>query len=145
MGYEPLTMMRHQCTINHRNGIFLILQIHSILCNVGLSSNISSNLYHSLSYSLSYSLHKKIDICVNKCLLMILTIKVITQEYSWISYKLIYLLRRRGITQSIRHILKRICKKMRNISTISLCLSKFDIFFPRLHFVIETLVLITRK
>ena len=107
----------------------LILQIHSILCNVGLFSNISSNLYHFLPYSLSYSIHKKSDICVNKYLLMILTIKVITQKSSYISYKLIYLLRKRGITQSIRHIPKKIQENMKNLSMISICPSKFDIFF----------------
>ena len=111
MGYKPPTTIRHWCTRNHRNGMPLILLIHSILCNVGLFSNISSNLYHFLPYSLSYSIHKKSDICVNKYLLMILTIKVTTQKSSYISYKLIYLLRKRGITQSIRHIPKRIWEK----------------------------------
>ena len=71
--------------------------IHSILCNMGLSSNISSNLYHFLSYSLSYGLHRKTNICVNKYLMMILIIKVITQKTSYISYKLIYLLRKKVI------------------------------------------------
>ena len=32
----------------------------SILCNIGLSSNISSNTYYLLPYFLSYNLHKKI-------------------------------------------------------------------------------------
>ena len=136
----------HQCTRNHRNDMSLTLWINNILCNMGLSSNISSNLYCSLSYSLSYSLHKKSDICFKKYLLMILTIKLIIQKSSQISYKLIYLLRKRGITQSIRHIPKRIWeKKMRNLSTISVCLSKFDIFFPPLHFAVKTLVHITGK
>ena len=119
--------------------------IHSILCNMGLSSNISSNLYHFLSYSLSYSLHRKTNICVNKYLMMILIIKVITQKSSYISYKPIYLLRKRDITQSIRHIPKRIREKMRNLSTISLYPTKFDIFFPPLHFAMETLVHMIRK
>ena len=118
----------------------LTLWIHSILCHVGLSSNRSSNLYYSLPYSLSYSLHKKFGNCVNKYLLMILTIKVITQKSSQISYKLIYLLSKSGITLSIRHIPKRIREKMRNLSTISLYPTKFDIFFPPLHFAMETLV-----
>ena len=65
--------MRHWCTRYHKNGMFLTLWIHSILCNVRLSSNISSNLYHSLFYSLSYSFHKKkYDIYVNKYQLVIL-------------------------------------------------------------------------
>ena len=137
--------MRYWCTRNHRNGMPLTLWIHSILCNVGLYSNVSSNLYHFLSYSLSYSLHRKTNICVNKYLMMILIIKVITQKSSYISYKPIYLLRKRDITQSIRHIPKRIWEKMKNLSTISLCPSKFDIFFPPLHFAIKTLVQITGK
>ena len=145
MGYKPSTTMKHWCTRNHRNAMPLTLWILSIICNVGLSSNISSNLYHSLLYSLSYGLHKKSYICVNKYLLIILTIKVITQKSSLISYKLIYLLRKRGITLSIRHIPKRIQKKMRNLSTISLCPTKFDIFFPLLHFAMETLVHMARK
>ena len=119
----------HQCTRNHRNDMSLTLWINNILCNMGLSSNISSNLYCSLSYSLSYSLHKKSDICFNKYLLMILTIKLIIQKSSQISYKLIYLLRKRGITQSIRHIPKKIQENMKNLSMISICPSKFDIFF----------------
>ena len=138
-------MMRHQCTRNHRNDMSLTFQIHSILCNVRLSSNISSNLCHSLPYSLLYNLHKKYDICVNEYVLMILTIKVITQKSYQISYKLVYLLRKRAITQSIRHIFKRMQEKMRNLSTISLCPTKFDIFFPLLHFSMETLVHMTRK
>ena len=119
--------------------------IHSILCNMGLSSNISSNLYHFLSYSLSYSLHRKTNICVNKYLMTILIIKVITQKSSYISYKPIYLLRKRDITQSIRHIPKIIWEKMKNLSTISLCPSKSDIFFPPLYFAIETTVHVTGK
>ena len=82
MGYKPSTMMKYWCTRNHRNDMSLTLWIHSILSNVGLSSNISLNLYHSLSYSLSYSLHKKSNICVNKYLLIIPTIKVITPKSS---------------------------------------------------------------
>ena len=138
-------MMRHQSTRNLRNGMPLTLWIHSILCNVGLSSHISSNLYHFLPYSLLYSLHKKSNTCVNKFLLMILTIKVITQKSSQISYKLIYLLRKKGITQSIRYIPKRVRENMRNLSTISICPSKFDVFFPPLHFAMETLVHIIGK
>ena len=123
----------------------LTLWIHSILCNVGLSSNISFNLYHFLPYFLSYSLQPKSDICVNEYLLMILTIKVITQKSFYISYKLIYCLRKRGIIQSIRYIPKRIWEKMRNLPTISLCPSKFDIFFSLPYFAIETLVHIIVK
>ena len=145
MGYKPPTMMRYQYTRNHRNGMPLTLWIHSILCNVGLYSNVSSNLYHFLSYSLSYSLHKKYDICVNKYLLMILTIKVITQKSSQICYKLIYFLSKRGITQSIKHIPKRIQENIRNLSIISRCPSKLDILFPPLHFAMKTLVHMTRK
>ena len=122
-------MMRHQCSRNHRNGMSLTLQIHSILCNMGLSSNMSFNLFYSLPFILSYSLHQKSNICVNKYLLMILTIKVTTQKYSQISYKQIYILRKRGITQSIRHIPKKIQENMKNLSMISICPSKFDIFF----------------
>ena len=140
MRYNPLTMMRHQCIRNHRNGMSLTLQIHRIICNVGLSSNIFSNLYDFLSYSLSYSLNRKYDICVNKHFLMILTIKKKKKKSSQISYKLIYLLRKRCITQFIRHIPKKIQENMRNLSMIPLCLSKFDIFFPPIHFAIKTLV-----
>ena len=95
-------------------------------------------LYHVVFIKKSY-------ICVNKYLLIILTIKVITQKSSQISYKLIYLLRKRSITLFIRHIPKRIQKKMRNLSTISLCPTKFDIFFLLLHFAMETLVHMASK
>ena len=44
--------------------------------------DICANKLKFLPYSLSYSIHKKSDICVNKYLLMILTIKVITQKSS---------------------------------------------------------------
>ena len=131
-------MIRHRCTRNHKNSMSLIFWIHNILGNVGLSSKISPNLYHSLSYSLSYSLHKKFDIYVHKCLLMILTIKVITQKFSNISYILIFLFKKKRYYIVYKTYPQKNLGKMRNLSTISLCSYKFDIFFPPLYFAIET-------
>lgn len=79
-----------------------------------------SSLYHSFHYYISYSSHKKSSICINKTFL----------SSSWIFYKLIYLLGKRGNTQSLRHIPRRTWKLMRKPSSVFLCLSKFDFFFP---------------
>ena len=96
---------------------------------MGLSSNVSFNIYHSLLYSLSYNLHEKYDICNNKHLI-ILPIKVITLKFSWISYKLIYLLRKEGITYSLRHIpQKNMWSNEKPITNLTICIKVWFLIF----------------
>ena len=99
---NPPTTMRQQCTRNGKGWYW----IHTILCIVGLYS-IFSNPYHCLSYYISYSFHKKIWYLQQQTTSYNPDYKVIIPKSSWISYNLIHLFRkRRGITQSLRYILK---------------------------------------
>ena len=99
-----------------------------------------SNLYLSLPYYLSYNLYQKTSICINKTPFNYPEHKLMTLKSFWISCKLIYFLAKECITQSPRQIPKRIWEVMRNQSSISLCVSKFNIFFLLLHYIMESLV-----